>query len=67
MLFNCFVADGHWRARAALEPVVRAEVRTAYAEQLAQAKMGKKAALRSAMEREIKQRLDAKAPSDALY
>ena len=67
MLFNGFVADGRWRARAALEPVVRAEVRKAYAQRLALAKTGEKAALRSEMGREIKQRLTAKAPGDALY
>jgi hypothetical protein len=60
MLFNCFVADGHWRARAALEPVVRADVRKTYAQQLALAKAGEKAAAWSAMEREVRRRLDSK-------
>lgn len=62
-----FVEDGFWRARSALEPVIRAEVRKEYAERLAAAKFVTKLAIWSEMDREVRRRLDAKAPSDALY
>jgi len=67
MLFNCFVADGWWRARKALEPVIRTEVRMEFAERLALAKHGQKSATLAEMEREVNRRLDGKAPSDGLY
>ena len=62
-----FVVDGFCRARRALEPVIRAEVRKEYAERLAEAKLGTKAAIWAEMEREVDRRLEAKAPSDGLY
>jgi hypothetical protein len=67
MLFNCVVADGWWRARKALEPVIRTEVRKEFAERLATAKCGQKSAIGAEMEREVNRRLDRKAPARALY
>ena len=62
-----FVEDGFWRARVAIEPVIRAEVRKEYAERLDAAKLGTKAMVWAEMEREVARRLETKAPSDALY
>ena len=62
-----FVEDGWWRARTALEPIIRAEVRKEYAERLAAAKWMAKAMVRAEMEREVIRRLDVKSPRDALY
>jgi hypothetical protein len=68
MASSCsFVVDGWWRARKALEPVVRAEVRKEYDEPLATAKWGTKVLIWREMEREVNRRIEAKAPGDALY
>jgi hypothetical protein len=62
-----FVVDGCWRARAALEPVIRSEVRKEYVERLTNAKPWAKVAIWLEMEREISRRIESKAPSDGLY
>lgn len=61
------VADGHQRARSALEPVIRAEVEQESAEELPQFSLWRRLWVRRKMEREIKRRMAAAAPPDALY
>ena len=62
-----FVADGCRRARAAIEPRVRADVEREFAGKLENASFLKRLRLRRQMEREIQRRVEAMAPSDALY
>ena len=62
-----FVADGHRRARAAVEPHVRAEVESEFAGRLQNASFFKRLRLLREMEREIQRRVDQTAPPDALY
>ena len=62
-----FVADGCRRARAAIEPQVRAEVQREFASELENASFLKRVRLRRQMEREIQRRVEAMAPPDALY
>jgi len=64
---NQFVEDGHERASAALESVVCAEVQAEYASRLQDASAAKRMMLRIEIRREIRRRIDAQAPSDALY
>lgn len=62
-----FVADGYKRARDAIEPVIRAEVEGEFAERLQTAAFLKRWRLRREMAAEIKRRIHAQAPPDALY
>ena len=62
-----FVADGYGRARDAIEPEIRAEVEREFAKRLQTASFLKRWRLRREMAAEIKRRIHARAPPDALY
>jgi len=62
-----FLADGYHRARAAVEPRIRAQVRSEYRDRLNNASSAERARLEKEMADEIKRRIDAQAPPDALY
>ena len=62
-----FLNDGHQRARAALEPVIRAEVAAEYGQRLSQASFMQRWQLRLAIEREVDRRIECLAPRDAIY
>jgi len=62
-----FVVNGHGRAVDALEPVVRAEVESEFAERLKDASYWRRVLLRREMRAELKRRMHEKAPPDALY
>jgi hypothetical protein len=62
-----FVADGQERAWAALEPKVRAEVESEYAEEWNSSGLVRRRLLLRKIEKEIARRLEDLAPSDALY
>ena len=62
-----FVADGHERARRALEPMIRAEVEREFAEELQNAPPWQQHWIRRKIQREIERRIAAAAPPDALY
>jgi hypothetical protein len=62
-----FVQDGCSRARAALEPNIRAEVTLEFEPRLRAASPDVRHALQREMKREIARRLDKKAPQNALY
>ncbi|HUQ69104.1 MAG TPA: hypothetical protein VM165_06265 [Planctomycetaceae bacterium] len=64
---NRIVANGCQLARAAAEPVIRAEVSVEYAERLAQADSHERQRLLHKMEREINRRVAEKAPYWGLY
>ncbi|MBI1348290.1 hypothetical protein GC163_18605 [bacterium] len=64
---NGIVADGFWRARAALKPHVRLIVETEYAERLAVADDAEKTQLLREMQREIRRRVRAQSPWYGLY
>jgi hypothetical protein len=61
------ITGGFWRAAGALKPIVRAEVHTEYAEKLQSASFVGRVLLKREMNREIKRRVLAQAPPDALY
>ena len=62
-----FVEDGYERARAAIEPKVRAQVSAEYGERLKNASSSEQARLRKEMAQEIERRIDAQSPPDAIY
>lgn len=64
---NRFVADGCERARAALEPELRAEVEAEYAVRLVGVGFVERMKLKRQINREVERRLRARAPKDALY
>jgi hypothetical protein len=64
---NRIVADGYRRARAALEPEVRAEVEAEYAARLQGVKFVERMKLKREINREVEMRLRRRAPRDALY
>ena len=61
------VADGYWRLLAVVDPQVRAEVEAEYAGRLEQASFWERRRLKREMAREIKRRVDEKAPPYGLY
>jgi hypothetical protein len=62
-----FVADGQDRARAAYAPEIEREMRAQYAKQWRTSGPLRRLALRWRMKREVKRRLEAIAPTEALY
>lgn len=64
---NSFLADSYERAIEANEPIVRDEVERQFEEQLSNSSDDECRELREMIEAEIKRRLDAIAPPDALY
>ncbi|MEQ8789216.1 MAG: hypothetical protein RIC55_23080 [Pirellulaceae bacterium] len=62
-----FVSGGHGRAHAAAAPRIRAEVRREFTHQGATASLLQRIRLWWRIEREIRRRIQATAPSDALY
>ncbi len=64
---NGFIADGYERARAANEPIVRAEVESEYSAKLNGAAAADQRRIRRELEAEIRKRLDRRAPPNALY
>jgi hypothetical protein len=62
-----FVADGHRRAREAMEPSIRAAVESEFAVQLKGASFWQRWRIRAAIEREIDRRIERMAPRHALY
>ncbi len=62
-----FVADGYERARVAVYPKIRAQVRNEFDERLTNASFAERVRLQREMNQEIKRRINTVAPPDALY
>jgi hypothetical protein len=62
-----FVCNGHERARAAIEPQIRAAVSEEFADRWQAASLWQHFWLRREIEREVNRRLEKVAPSNALY
>lgn len=64
---NGIVANGHYRAREANKPIIRAEVEKEFADRLREASPQELPVLQKEMEREIELRLERVSSRWALY